>query len=136
MAADSAVNPRAVNPGTGTPPAVNRQIIEALLDDELPHDPRRRLVLVHGRYEDSAPEFCTDIDGVPRRIRVTDQTSVLGIVEAWQEHQAATPGSDDVLVVTTGVDDAQLGWDLRGHALRRSTRTVDRSKIVAHRFGA
>lgn len=136
MAARSPVNAGIVNPGAGTPPAVNRRIIEALLGDELPHDSHRRLVLVHGRYEDSTPEFCTDIDGVPRRIRVTDQTSVLGIVEAWQEHQAATSGSDDVLVVTTGVDDAQLGWDLRGHALHRSTRTVDRSKIVAHRFGA
>ncbi|MFN2497125.1 MAG: BREX-2 system phosphatase PglZ, partial [Pseudonocardiaceae bacterium] len=134
MVPRSAVNPGTVNPGAVTPPAVNRRIIEALLGDELPHAPHR-LVLVHGRYEDSSPaEFCIDIDGVPRRIRVTDQPSVLGIVEAWQEHQA-TSGSD-VLVVTTGVDDAQLGWDLRGHALHRSTRTVDRSKIVAHRFGA
>ncbi len=119
------------------PPAVNRRIIETLLEDELSRVPQRRLVLVHGRYEDSTPaEFCTDVAGVPRRIRVVDQSSVLGIIEAWQEHQAATVGSDDVLVVTTGVGDAQLGWDLRGHALYGSTRTVDRSKIVAHRFGA
>ncbi|MGH4011661.1 MAG: BREX-2 system phosphatase PglZ, partial [Pseudonocardiaceae bacterium] len=132
MTADSAVGPRTV-----TPPAVNHRIIKALLSDELPHAPHHRLVLVHGKYEDSAPtEFCTEIAKVPRRIRVTDQPSVLGIIEAWQEHQAVTSGSDDVLVVTTGVDDAQLGWDLRGHALHRSTRTVDRSKIVAHRFGA
>lgn len=132
MAARSAVNPAAVNL-----PAVNRRIIEALLDDELSRVPHHRLVLVHGSYEDRAPtEFCTEIAGVTRRVRVTDQPSVLGIVDAWQEHQSATAGSEDVLVVTTGVNDTQLGWDLRGHALHRSTRTVDRSKIVAHRFGA
>ncbi|PZS37540.1 MAG: BREX-2 system phosphatase PglZ [Pseudonocardiales bacterium] len=119
------------------PPAVNRRIIEALLGVELASATGHRLVLVHGSYEDpSAAEFTTEIAGVPRRIRVTDQPSVLGIVEAWQEHQEVTAGSDDVLVVTTGVDDAQLGWDLRGHAVHRSTRTVDRAEIVKHRFGA
>ncbi|MGH3808627.1 MAG: BREX-2 system phosphatase PglZ, partial [Pseudonocardiaceae bacterium] len=119
------------------PPAVNRRIIEALLGVELASATGPRLVLVHGSYEDPSPaEFTTEIAGVPRRVRVTDQPSVLGIVEAWQEHQEVTAGSDDVLVVTTRVDDAQLGWDLRGHAVHHSTRTVDRAEIVKHRFGA
>ncbi len=119
------------------PPAVNRRIIETVLQVELPAAPHRRLVLVHGRYEDQlSAEFITVIAGVPRRVRVTDQPSVLGIVEAWQDHQVSTGSRDDVLVVTTGVDDAQLGWDLRGHAVGRSTRTVDRAEIVMQRFGA
>ncbi|MGH3978537.1 MAG: BREX-2 system phosphatase PglZ, partial [Pseudonocardiaceae bacterium] len=118
-------------------PAVNRRIIETVLKVELPSAPCRRLVLVHGRYEDqAATEFTTEIAGVARRVRVTDQPSVLGIIEAWQEHQVAPGSRDDVLVVTTGVDDAQLGWDLRGHAVGRSTRTVDRAEIVMQRFGA
>jgi hypothetical protein len=120
-----------------TPPAVNRRIVEALVESRLP-DPRgRRLLLVHGRYEDPLPaEFRVPVAGAQRRVRVTDQKSVLGIVEAWQEHEDANPDGDDVLVVTTGVPDTELGWDLRGYAVRGRTQTVDRLEIIKHRFRA
>ena len=66
---------------------------------------------------------------------MTDEHSVLGVLGAWQEHrESAKDGA--VLVVTTGVPDDRLGWDLRGHALLRATLTVDRAEIVAQRFGA
>ncbi|GDY33797.1 BREX-2 system phosphatase PglZ [Gandjariella thermophila] len=119
------------------PPAVNRRIVEALVESRLP-DPRgRRLLLVHGRYEDTLPvEFRVHVAGSPRRVRVSDQNSVLGIVEAWQEHLDADPDGDDVLVVTTGLADAALGWDLRGYAVRGGTQTVDRLEIIKHRFTA
>lgn len=118
------------------PPAVNRRIIEALLEVKLPDAGGRRLLLVHGRYADpAATEFSKLIAGTPRRIRVTDQQSVLGMVEAWREHQTSA-GRDDVLVVTTGVDDAQLGWDLRAYAVGRATQTVNRTELVIQRFGA
>jgi hypothetical protein len=91
-------------------PEVNRRIIEALLQSELPSVPDCRLVLVHGRYDSSSPtEFGLTITGTPRRIQVTDQQSVLGIVDAWQRHREAGPSAEDVLVVTTGIEDAQLG---------------------------
>jgi PglZ domain len=117
------------------PPDVNRRVIEALLQRELPRAKQQRLVLVHGRYDpSSADEFGLMVEGQQRRIKVTDQPSVLGIVEAWQQHRS-NPDTD-VLVVTTGVDDAELGWDLRGYAVGRATRTVDRVEIVKQRFGA
>ncbi|GAA3850620.1 BREX-2 system phosphatase PglZ [Saccharothrix violaceirubra] len=118
------------------PPEVNRRIVESLLEAELPHAGDRRLVLVHGRYDESSPsEFALRVGGRQRRVTVTDQRSVLGIVDAWRRHRVGAD-TDDVLVVTTGVDDAQLGWNLRGHAVGRATRTVDRAEIVKQRFGA
>lgn len=120
---------------TAAPPQLTRRMIETSLMDWLPRAKQRRLVLVYGRYEDGSGDFTVSTAEDRRRVYVTDQHSVLGIVEAWQRHQAER-GADDVLVVTTSVDDGQLGWDIRGYALGRSTRTVDRTRIVAQRFGA
>ncbi len=120
-----------------TPPELDRRVLEALLQVELPPAGNRRLLLVHGRYATGAsPEFSLTIRESKRRIRVVDQQSVLGILDAWQSHQERNPEGDDVLVVTTAVEDAQLGWDVRGHAIGRATRTVDRAEIVKQRFGA
>lgn len=120
-----------------TPPELDRTVVEALLQVELPHARGRRLLLVHGRYTAGAPpEFSLTVGESLRRIRVVDQQSILGILDAWQVHQEKDPGGDDVLVVTTAVEDAQLGWDVRGHAIGRATRTVDRAEIVKQRFGA
>ncbi|WP_323807229.1 BREX-2 system phosphatase PglZ [Amycolatopsis thermoflava] len=120
---------------TAAPPHLNRRMIETLLADWLPKAKQRRLVLIYGRYEEGSSEFTVGVAGDRRRVHVTDQHSVLGLVEAWQRHQAERDG-DDLLVVTTSVDDAQLGWNVRGYALGRSTQTVDRARIVAQRFGA
>lgn len=120
---------------TPAPPQITRRMIETLLTEWLPRARQRRLVLVYGRYDDASSEFTVTAADERRRVHITDQHSVLGIVEAWQQHQTER-GSDDVLVVTTSVDDSQLGWDIRGYALGRSTRTVDRARIVAQRFGA
>jgi hypothetical protein len=118
------------------PPVVDRRIIETLLDETLRRSTSQRLMLVHGRYDPTSPaEFTAQVGGTRRMVRVTDQPSVLGIVAAWQRHQDAA-GSGDLLVVTTGADDGQLGWDLRGHAISRSTVDVDRAEIVRQRFGA
>lgn len=117
-------------------PAVDRRVIDALVQDSLPHAKGRRLVLVYGRYADSAAEFPSGTGAERRRVHVTDQHSVLGIVEAWQEHQRTHAGDDDLLVVTTSVDEGQLGWDIRGYAIGRNIRNVDRARIVAQRFGA
>nr|WP_134731706.1 BREX-2 system phosphatase PglZ [Amycolatopsis nivea] len=110
-------------------------MIETLLEDWLPHAKTKRLVLIYGRFEDGSSDFAVNTESDRKRVHVTDQHSVLGIVEAWQRHQAER-NADDFLVVTTSVDDAQLGWDIRGYALGRSTRTADRGRIVAQRFGA
>ncbi|MGH3373439.1 MAG: BREX-2 system phosphatase PglZ [Actinoallomurus sp.] len=124
------------------PPLVNRRILEALLENRLSdaraHGRERRLVLVHGRYDPVAPsEFTTRIGADQLKVRVSDQASVLGIVDAWQNHRAsATQDDAAVLVVTTGVDDELLGVDLRGHALERRVLSVDRGEIVKQRFGA
>ncbi|WP_199444074.1 BREX-2 system phosphatase PglZ [Umezawaea beigongshangensis] len=116
-------------------PQVNRRIVEALLQAHLPDSRGRRLLLVHGRFDGSSPtEFKTTVGDRSLQITVTDQPSVLGIVEAWQAHRAT--GEDGVLVVTTVVDDRQLGWDLRAHAVGKATQTVDRVEIVKQRFGA
>lgn len=121
---------------TESPPVVNRRIIESLLTRDLRRDADRRLMLVHGRYDPSAPTgFSIAVDGAPRDVRVTEQPSLLGIVDAWQTHQREHPG-DEVLVVTTEVTDDDLIWDLRGHAMRGCVRTVDRVEVIRDRFGA
>lgn len=118
-----------------TPPILDTRIVQALLEDLLPQAMDQRLVLVYGRYE-GRDEFALTNGTVRRRVHVTDQHSVLGIVEAWQDHQAAHISDDDLLVVATSVDDRQLGWDIKAYAWGRATLTVDKAKIVAQRFGA
>lgn len=126
-------------------PLLGRRILEALLahrlsaagrDGDHP-DARRRLVLVHGRYDpaDSA-EFTVRIDGSPRDVTVAQHSSVLGIAAAWHDHRAAAPDGDSILVVVTDVPDAAIGWDLRGHAVRGRVLNADRVEIVRQRFGA
>jgi PglZ domain len=122
---------------TSTPPSLDRRIVEALVKAKLPDSRGRRLLLAHGRYADPVPdEFQMAIGDTPTLVRITDQASVLGIVEAWQEHQDSHPNDDSVLVVTTAVADRELGWDLRGYAVRGATQSVDRVEIVKYRFGA
>jgi PglZ domain len=121
------------------PPVVGHRIIEALLDSEsgrvLQPDRPAALVLVHGRYDTAAPaEFTARIGAEQRRVRVSDQPSVLGVLDAWKAHRARADPA--ILVITTGVDDRRLGADLRGHALRRRSLSVDRAEIVKQRFGA
>ncbi|MEU6698844.1 BREX-2 system phosphatase PglZ [Pseudonocardia sp. NPDC046786] len=119
-----------------SPPEIDDRTVGQLLRSYLPIEPYRRLVLVHGRYAATArPRFTVDIDGTEHDVTVHDDHSVLGVFGAWQEHRESA-GDTAVLVVTTGVPDDRLGWDLRGHALRRTTLTVDRAEIVAQRFGA
>ncbi|MFE9026587.1 BREX-2 system phosphatase PglZ [Streptomyces iakyrus] len=119
-----------------TLPPVGRRTVEALLAAYAKGLKERRLVLVHGRYADNAPpEFSVKLGEDTRRVRVSHQSSVLGILGEWSEHQEKSADAD-LLVVTTGVDDDQLGWDLRGHAVKRQTLTVDNAEIVMQRFGA
>jgi hypothetical protein len=118
-----------------TAPTLTRRILDALLEEWLPHAKGRRLLLVYGQFADAATDFVTT--GTIRvRVHVQDQHSVLGITEAWQDHLVRHADEPDVLVVTTTVEDGQLGWDLRAYAIARSTRTVDRARIVAQRFGS
>lgn len=113
------------------PPEVGQRLVVGLLERELPRADGRRLVLVHGRYAPgAATEFVVTAGDRSWPVRVSDQHSVLGVVDAWHAHRDL----DGVLVVTTGVEDP--GWDVRAHAVRRSTLTVDRADIVASRFGA
>jgi hypothetical protein len=117
-------------------PLANRRIIEALLDTELRRARDRRLLLVNARYDDGSPrDFTTRVDGVQRRVHVSDEDSVLGVVDAWQRH-LAEKDDDRVLVITSGVSVAQLGWDVRAHAVGRRTLGVDRAEIVKQLFGA
>ncbi|GDY56599.1 hypothetical protein SVIO_072220 [Streptomyces violaceusniger] len=122
---------------TTAPPQINRFTIEALLDTYASGLRDRRLMLVHGRYPDNAARvFTAKIGGEPRRVHVSDQASVLGIVDAWHRHRTDQTRDGEVLVVTTGVGDEQLGWDVRGHAVKRRTLTVENAEIVKQRFGA
>lgn len=120
---------------TALVPVLTRRVVEGLLEEWLPRAKGRRLLLVYGRYADAAAEFLTT-GAVRVRAHVRDEHSVLGVTEAWQHHLVSHSDDTDVLVVTTTVDDQQLGWDLRAYAIARSTRTVDRAKIVAQRFGS
>ncbi|WP_338895627.1 BREX-2 system phosphatase PglZ [Streptomyces sp. TG1A-60] len=117
-------------------PQVGRRSVEALLDRHARKLAEHSLMLIHGQYAaGSATTFTAEVGEQTRRVTVRDESSVLGILTAWHSHRAeAAPG--DLLVVTTGVDDDQLGWDLRGHAVHRRTLTVERAEIVAQRFGA
>ncbi|GAA4855303.1 BREX-2 system phosphatase PglZ [Saccharopolyspora rosea] len=116
------------------PPTVDHRVIEALVQQMLPHAGDRRLLLVHARYEDSVESFTAG--EARRRVHVVDQHSVLGMVEAWQQHLRVHAEDDDLLVVTTSVQEEELGWDLLAYAILRSVRNVDRAHIVAQRFGA
>jgi hypothetical protein len=127
-------------------PEIDQRAVEALLWTALPHAKGRRLVLVHGRYREGAPgEFTTRLikdaaaDGEVEqyRVHVSHQSSVLGIVDAWQNHLAQHPGGGDVLVVTTDAPDTRpMPLDVRGEAIGRSLLAVDRVEIVKQRFGA
>ncbi|GLZ08160.1 hypothetical protein Acsp03_56260 [Actinomadura sp. NBRC 104412] len=128
-----------------TPPPVDRRALEAMLELELtaraaeggPGGPR--LVLVHGRYRPGAStEFTVSVGDRQQRVKVSDQPSVLGVIDAWERHrrEAAADGTGPLLVITTGVDGRELGADLRGHALARRPLTLDRAEIVKQRFGA
>ncbi|MEU2223351.1 BREX-2 system phosphatase PglZ [Streptomyces sp. NPDC018347] len=117
-------------------PRVGRRTLEALLAANAKDLGERSLVLVHGQYSPGAPpQFTITLDGAARRVHVRDEASVLGVVDALHEHRSAA-ASSDVLVVTTGVDDEQLGWDVRGRAVRRKTLTVENAEVVLQRFGA
>lgn len=128
-----------------TPPLVDRRVLEAMLDLELTARAAEdglgqpRLVLVHGRYRPgAATEFTMRVGHRQQPVKVSDQPSVLGVVDAWEQHRLATPAdrSGPLLVITTGVDGRDLGTDLCGHALARRPLTVDRAEIVKQRFGA
>lgn len=118
-----------------TVPELTRRIVDSVLAEELPYAKGRRLLLVYGRYADATAEFVSTAANRVR-VHVRDEHSVLGITEAWQQHLADHPDDTDVLAVTTTVDDQQLGWDLLAYAIARSTRTVDRARIIAQRFGS
>lgn len=123
----------------GTRPAVGRRAIEALLQTALPGARGQRLVLVDASYEDRGQEtdFTVRVEGQNRRVRLTDQDSLLGITDAWAQHRATGgPDSDSVLVVTGQVPADQIGWDLRAHAVRHHPLAVDRAEIVKQLFGA
>jgi hypothetical protein len=96
---------------------------------------RPRLLLVHGHYGDPTAEFTVSVNGETRLVRVSQQDSVLAAVAAWQEHLAAAPDGNSLLVITTGVGD-DLGWDLRGIAIRGKVLTVERIDLVRQRFQA
>lgn len=118
------------------PAQVTTRAVDALLHRYLGSTDSRRLVLVHGSYRGTVPaEFTTGAAGMRRRVRVCDQSSVLGILQAWQEHQD-TAGPHDLLVVTTRLPDEQIGYDLLGHAVRRSVLLVEQAEIVKQRFAA
>ena len=120
-------------------PTVGRRAIEVLLETELPTAGGRRLVLVDAVFEGGSQdsEFTLRVDGTDRRVKITSQSSPLGISDAWQRHRAAQcDDGDSVLVVTSGVPVDQLGWDLRAHAVRRRPLTVNRTDIVKELFGA
>ncbi|MFC9678859.1 BREX-2 system phosphatase PglZ [Streptomyces sp. NPDC056948] len=117
-------------------PRVGRRTVEALLTAHKDSLRERSLVLIHGCYLPGAPtRFTTAVEDEPRRVQVRDESSVLGVTAAWHDHRD-TAGPGDVLVVTTGVDDEQLGWDLRGQAILRRTLTVENAEVVTQRFGA
>ncbi|KUN85556.1 hypothetical protein AQJ66_13700 [Streptomyces bungoensis] len=120
-------------------PAAGRRAVEVLLETELPRAEGRRLVLVDAVWAggDEEREFTVRVDGAARRVHVTDQDSPLGIADAWRRHTTETdPGGDSVLVVTGRVPADQLGWDLRGHAVRRRPLAVEQADIVKQLFGA
>ncbi|PZH06874.1 BREX-2 system phosphatase PglZ [Streptomyces sp. NTH33] len=120
-------------------PAAGRRAVEVLLEAELPRAEGRRLVLVDAVWagDDAERGFTVQVDGAARRVHVTDQDSPLGIADAWRHHTTETdPGGDSVLVVTGTVPADQIGWDLRGHAVRRRPLAVDRADIVKQLFGA
>ncbi|MBT2411743.1 BREX-2 system phosphatase PglZ [Streptomyces sp. ISL-12] len=120
-------------------PTAGRRAIEVLLEAELPRAEGRRLVLVDAVWGggEEEREFAVRADGTTYRVHVTDQDSPLGIADAWRQHTADTAaGADSVLVVTGHVPADQLGWDLRGHAVRRRPLAVERAGIVKQLFGA
>jgi len=116
-------------------PVISQPGIEALLkkhENKLAKWDGQCLVLVYGTYETGArAEFKLG----ERPVHVTHQTSVLGITAAWLDHQEKAPDTG-LLVVTTRVDDDELDWDLRGHALEARTLTVDPDEVLRNRFGA
>ncbi|MFD8270946.1 BREX-2 system phosphatase PglZ [Streptomyces flaveolus] len=123
----------------GARPAAGQRAVQVLLEAELPRAEDRRLVLVDAVWagRDEEREFSIRVGDRQRRVHVTDQHSPLGIADAWRRHLTEIdPDGDSVLVVTGSVPADQLGWDLRGHAVRRRPLAVERTDIVKQLFGA
>ena len=121
-----------------TAPEVDRRMLEALVEHWLPQAKGRRLLLVHGRYVDGDREFGVTTKEHRCRVRVADQRSLLGVLEAWQDHQREYGAdADTLLVVTTDVPDEQFGWDLLAYAVRGRVlsghRPPNPSGTMAHR---
>ncbi|MEY7971278.1 BREX-2 system phosphatase PglZ [Saccharomonospora xinjiangensis] len=119
-------------------PDIDRRMLEALVEHWLPEAGERQLLLVHGRYTEGADRsFPVKTSERRCRVHVADQHSLLGALEAWQEHQSSHADDPDaLLVITTSVADQQFGWDLLAYAVQRRVLSVDRAEIVARRFGA
>ncbi|AVH59040.1 MULTISPECIES: BREX-2 system phosphatase PglZ [Streptomyces] len=117
-------------------PELDQRVITGLLATHLPRAKGRQLMLVHGRYAETAAKVFTvpDGEGDRRSVHVAHATSVLGITDAWQEHRAQH--GSDLLVVTTDVADERVGVDLLGEMMRSRTITVDEADIVKQLFGA
>ncbi|GLZ41160.1 BREX-2 system phosphatase PglZ [Actinokineospora sp. NBRC 105648] len=118
------------------PPSVNRRMIEALLGGLLPDRRGARLALVHGRFDGVDPKFALRTTAGKRQVRIRQVASVLGVVDAWREHEQDPDRAEDLLVITTPLTTDDLGWDVRAHTVAGRVVDIDRGEIVRQRFGA
>jgi hypothetical protein len=122
---------------------LNRAIVSAVVFEKLtevtrrhPEAPLPRVLLIWGSYSPAAaPEFAVKLGGeAPRvQVRVRDEHSVLGVVDAVQQQVASNDG--ELLVITTGLD-LDLGWDVLGHAYGQDVHAVDPAQVIGQRFQA
>ena len=96
---------------------------------ELPHLDDRRLLLLHGRYGGGKATLQVDAHRARRRpaVRARHRRRLAGTPRAGRGRPAGR---------RPRLDDDQIGWDVRGHGVRRGTLTVDLATIVQRRFGA
>lgn len=120
------------------PPLIGQAVVQAIVsarrqrEATTKHPQRRRVLLLHARYEQGAPESFQLGDST---VTVFDTPSVLGALDVVLAHASAAAGGRDWLCVTTPCADEDLGNDVLVRVFGLQKHPVSLWQVVAQRFG-
>lgn len=118
---------------------LNRAIVSAVVFEKLNRRskaPAPRVLLLRGSYgSDADTRFTVKLGETQRvQVRVREENSVLGIVDAVQQHVRSA--ESDLLVIATTRLVREISWDVLGHAFDQNVHPVDAARVIGQRFQA